>query len=60
MAVLNYSDVAVLVVDRREMRQVLGVLRRSDLVSAYSHVLVDMHQPGTGNDKRCNSFSGCR
>ena len=32
------------VVDRRHPRRVLGVLRRSDIVHAYSHALVDKHQ----------------
>jgi len=32
------------VVDRRNRRRVLGVLRRSDIVHAYSHALVDTHE----------------
>jgi CIC family chloride channel protein len=32
------------VVDRHQPRRVLGVLRRGDIVSAYSHALVDRHQ----------------
>ncbi len=32
------------VVDRRYPRQVVGLLRRSDIVHAYSHALVDKHQ----------------
>jgi CIC family chloride channel protein len=32
------------VVDRNHPRQLRGVLRRSDIVHAYSHVLVDKHQ----------------
>ena len=32
------------VVDRRHPRRVLGVLRRSDIVHAFSHALVDKHQ----------------
>jgi Trk K+ transport system NAD-binding subunit len=31
-------------VDRRNRRQVVGVLRRGDIVHAYSHALVDKHQ----------------
>lgn len=32
------------VVDRQNPRRLLGVLRRSDVVQAYSHALVDKHQ----------------
>lgn len=32
------------VVDRRQPKRLLGVLRRSDIVHAYSHALVDKHQ----------------
>lgn len=32
------------VVDQRQPRRLLGVLRRSDIVRAYSHALVDKHQ----------------
>ena len=32
------------IVDRQNPRRVLGVLRRSDIVHAYSHALVDKHQ----------------
>lgn len=32
------------VVDRHKPRQIIGLLRRSDIVHAYSHALVDKHQ----------------
>jgi CIC family chloride channel protein len=42
---LGAKDVGrIPVVDRHQPRRLLGVVRRNDIVSAYSHALIDKHQ----------------